>query len=80
MSSSNAEIAKTEEEAKRLGYKKLDPNSSTFSAHMLSAVINPCAALTQGQLCSQSNCRPDGTMIVCYCNGMSCDNCYTRSC
>lgn len=76
----NDDIAQTEDEAKRRGYRPIPNNlMSILPEGMHTAIRRPCTG--PGQLCLQTNCRPDNTLTVCYCdaNG-NCGNCYVTPC
>ena len=72
----NNDIAQTEDEAIRRGYQRIDAliqNEMQFLAHR-----RPCGgAVQRGDWCLMTNCRPDNTLTVCYCDGNdNCANCY----
>ena len=74
------DIAQTEDEAIRRGYRRAD---SSFLAEMqFSAQRRPCGgAVKEGDWCLMTNCRPDNTLTVCYCDGNeNCANCYVAPC
>ncbi len=77
--SDHADVPQTEAEAIRRGYKRVERIAPDFYAQAFS-IQRPCGPLQSGQLCLQTNCRPDNTMTVCYCNGISCSNCYIMPC
>jgi len=76
----NDNVAQTEDEAIRRGYRPI-PNHlmSILPEGMTTAIRHPCKG--PKQLCLETNCRPDGTLTVCYCDENSnCGNCYVAPC
>jgi hypothetical protein len=76
----NDDIAQNEDEAIRRGYQRTDPSileDMQFFAHR-----RPCGgAVQKGDWCLMTNCRPDNTLTVCYCDGNgNCANCYVAPC
>jgi hypothetical protein len=77
----NDDIAQTEEEAIRRGYERIDALTAR-RAETEGAQRRPCGgAVQKGDWCLMTNCRPDNTLTVCYCDGNgNCSNCYVAPC
>jgi hypothetical protein len=78
------EIAPTKDEAIRRGYKKVDKEIMGL-AETTVARRRSCGTLVKGDWCLITNCRPDGTLTVCYCDGNgggagNCGECYIGQC
>ncbi len=78
------EIAKTEDEAKALGYRplNLDIHAFDFQAPELDRERDCLSPnVNVGDWCFVSKCSKDGKLIVCYCDGAGgCSRCYETDC
>jgi hypothetical protein len=78
----NDDVAQTEDEAIRRGYKRTDTLFPESIDPQFLARRRPCGgAVQKGDWCLISNCGPDNTQTVCYCDGNgNCENCYIAPC
>lgn len=75
------------DEAKKLGFRPTTRSKSEIRAivqeqidqGMAGAFQRDCLDGASGP-CLQSDCGDDGKMYVCFCNGMSCDDCHEYDC
>jgi hypothetical protein len=81
MAENDNNIAQTEEEAIRRGYERTDASALRADPKFF-ARRRPCGgAVEKGDWCLITNCRPDNTQTVCYCDGNgNCANCYIAPC
>lgn len=76
----NDDIAQTEGEAIRRGYKRIDAFVQNKTETQF-AQRRPCKTVQPGDWCLITKCRPDNTLTVCYCDGNSnCSSCYVAPC
>lgn len=76
----NNDIAQTEDEAVRRGYQRIEASIAKIEPFV--ARRRPCGGPVQkGDWCLMTNCRPDNTLTVCYCDGNgNCASCYVAPC